>query len=984
MDLVVHAARWLRELLLAQPWPQGWLSAIAQTPDWALVAAGPGIVLLALTLFALTPRGKSRRKRSAPLQKKSAPQTATGNETLVATATPGSKPTTMPACRATGVPNENDQERKARVFLSSTFRDMRTEREVLATDTFPALKRKFRARGVEIQEVDLRWGVNEGDAPLDVCLAAVRRCNWFVGLVGQRYGTILEDAATVEQLGEDYPVVCKGMGRSLTEIEILEGVLNGKCDKQVLFFEREEKWLDTLSASERPEYEEKNPDAQAKLGDLKARIREHVGAMHVYPSPIEIGTVFKQRVTEALERAFPPVEDADDPGAQEHRLHAAYARERLGLFVGGDHNIDTLNEWMDEDGAEPKLIVGASGSGKSALVSNWVQGRRASHPNDIIFAHYLGASTDSADPRALVRRLWAHLDAATGEKIPPPNIDAKPDEMRDALSHRLGRASAVAARDNSRILIALDGLDKLAEEDRDMRWWPRALNPQVKLVASSLDGKAREAGVERRWSELAVKPFDAAQQSQFITDTLKIWNKSDFPEARKRLVLGHVLASLPLFLKTILDELRISAAHEVLDARLADYLKAPDMPDLFIRILTEIESECGKELVAQALSIIWASRAGIEEDEIVAILTQVRRQGAGSTGLDWERLRNRLADNLRDQHGRITFNHDYLREAVENVYVKRGEAKAAVHLLLAEHFSQHFDVRRRAEEWPWQLKQSGQIKDFEDAIFDIDNVAMFMEYGLKDRLYEYWLDFDMSGGRAIAVFENRWSNYHAEVENSLEAQNAAYFNPKHLIVPELCRLLLERSERGPFAAEVADYFLEALSFAEEIDSEFRENLLNALLLKRDAGDTARAISVLDTLNAKFGSTWRGGGRVALSLTGLESELRAARDGNSDSEVGVQEKLLERMKVELGSDHRSTLIRANNLAALYSSLHRYSDAEELHRKTYEQRRHSLGRHAEDTLISLSNLATAILAQGRAAEAEILLKEVLSAKQATLGD
>ncbi len=51
------------------------------------------------------------------------------------------------------------ESREIRVFLSSTFRDFMEERELLAKQVFPELNRRARERGVELVEVDLRWGV---------------------------------------------------------------------------------------------------------------------------------------------------------------------------------------------------------------------------------------------------------------------------------------------------------------------------------------------------------------------------------------------------------------------------------------------------------------------------------------------------------------------------------------------------------------------------------------------------------------------------------------------------------------------------------------------------------------------------------------------------------------------------------------------------------------------------------------------------------
>lgn len=54
------------------------------------------------------------------------------------------------------------QRRLIRVFVSSTFVDFMEERELLAKRVFPALQRRAAVRGVELVDVDLRWGVTQG------------------------------------------------------------------------------------------------------------------------------------------------------------------------------------------------------------------------------------------------------------------------------------------------------------------------------------------------------------------------------------------------------------------------------------------------------------------------------------------------------------------------------------------------------------------------------------------------------------------------------------------------------------------------------------------------------------------------------------------------------------------------------------------------------------------------------------------------------
>ncbi len=52
---------------------------------------------------------------------------------------------------------QSPQSQQVRVFISSPFRDMQVERDVLVKQVFPELRRRCTERGVDFVEVDLRW-----------------------------------------------------------------------------------------------------------------------------------------------------------------------------------------------------------------------------------------------------------------------------------------------------------------------------------------------------------------------------------------------------------------------------------------------------------------------------------------------------------------------------------------------------------------------------------------------------------------------------------------------------------------------------------------------------------------------------------------------------------------------------------------------------------------------------------------------------------
>ena len=87
-----------------------------------------------------------------------------------------------------------------RLFISSTFSDFVTERDILNDKIFPVVDDFCQQRGYNFQLVDLRWGVTNESAlnqnTLAICLDEVKRCRSlsprpnFLLMMGERYGWI--------------------------------------------------------------------------------------------------------------------------------------------------------------------------------------------------------------------------------------------------------------------------------------------------------------------------------------------------------------------------------------------------------------------------------------------------------------------------------------------------------------------------------------------------------------------------------------------------------------------------------------------------------------------------------------------------------------------------------------------------------------------------------------------------------------------------
>src|ERR1035438_9478890 len=168
------------------------------------------------------------------------------------------------------------ESRQIRVFISSTFRDMQVERDHLVKFIFPQLRKLCESRGVTWGEVDLRWGVTDEQAAegkvLPICLEEIKRCRpYFIGLLGERYGWIPD--ALPSDLIEREPWLKEHLhGKtSVTELEILHGVLrNQEMAGHAYFYFRDPAYVNSIPEKDRKGFTAENAKDAEKLRNLRS------------------------------------------------------------------------------------------------------------------------------------------------------------------------------------------------------------------------------------------------------------------------------------------------------------------------------------------------------------------------------------------------------------------------------------------------------------------------------------------------------------------------------------------------------------------------------------------------------------------------------------------------------------------------------------------------------------------------------------------
>jgi nephrocystin-3 len=864
-----------------------------------------------------------------------------------------------------------------RVFLSSTFVDFQEERSLLVKQVFPSLRRRARSRGVEIVDVDLRWGVTaeqtERGETLPLCLAEIERCRpYFISLLGERYGWVPPADPTYYQaeLLERQPWLKEHMGgASVTELEILHGVLrHPEMAGHACFYLRDPAYAQAQSM---PGWVAETPRERQRLEALKDEVRRSgFPVSEGLANPQTIAERIEADLWELIERTFPE-QEPPDALEREGRRHADYRRARTGLYLGGETAIDQLERWM-ADGEQRILITGESGAGKSALIANWLEAHQRSHPQDLVHAHHLGCTNDASAVRPLLGRL---IDTASQMLIQEQQISEPLKVPQDwwELVFKVGEVFALIScwiqRHGCRWILVLDGLDRLDQDDQQaLPWLPTTLPPGIHIIASALDGPARSILHERAYLTLEIGPLGQGEQQQLIERYLSRYTKQ-LERGLQQKILAHPLAGSPLFLKVLLEELRQCAGFETLADQLEFYLKADSIDALYAKVLERLEHDGHGEASRQALTALWASRAGLSETELLEI--------TGLAPVQWAPVDLALEEAFGRNGERLVFGHEFGRRAVERRYLPGEADQQGAHSLLADWFEERESWDERvSEECPWQLRQAGRLEELRDLILDVNYLSLLSTDCSNEEVLDYWQaarteeDFELDDmvaykvERTIAEYNKNDQRLISFLDDLADLFDAAGLHRSLLL--RLRRLALELQDDGS-----------------ELQKESIVNRTNKLAKTHDCLGSFNEAETLCLKNLEKCKKWLGlDHHLTLAIFNNLGLLYHGKEKFKEAEEYYR-RALEGLSRWLSCDHPSTLTTLGNLANLYRDKGEYDHSEALYQRCIEARARIFGHEHLTLLITQGNLANLYYKMGQRRKSKTLYLRTLESMKRLLG-
>lgn len=560
-------------------------------------------------------------------------------------------------------------------------------------------------------------------------------------------------------------------------------------------------------------------------------------------------------------------------------FHVACSRVSQYVFVPTKESyfsiLDQYADTLEGDVKKPLVLVGNEGSGKSALLANWVAKRREhKHRDEFLFQHFVGCSSQSLQVRLFVlmfpgayvnsfvlNKKLAHtlsrLESALASffhfnrmKVPDTEV-----ELRWSLNRFLEAASK--KHSPARIVIIIDGVHNLKSEgspDGVLYWLPTELPKCVRFIISTVEndrvprGKRENAPhhtfvelVRRQCQIERILPLSVTTCHSVINAFRNLHTHSfELAEAQQFKIVTANSSTQPMYLRSVLQAIRLATAltgvsAEELVERFLSCASAHELVHQSLAICCQVndrdedEEQILQDLLGKMMSMVYASRSGLTEVEIWGILRMVA--GSEPTSDQKERLLTILKDFTMVVNDMYAFSHEVYREVVFAKYIHNRGALVRWHHYLSRFFDQLPTCPRKLVALPYHLEMAGSWSKVKNCLTDIEMFELWRTPEFRADFMKFWASLiqkspssnngsGMKGhGGANDAYET--ASTHTNTANGTVSSGGgvggsggmASNRPSYDIVDEYCKSLDEyRNAKNPSDAKVRDIILQIANF----------------------------------------------------------------------------------------------------------------------------------------------------------------------------
>lgn len=590
-----------------------------------------------------------------------------------------------------------------KVFISSTFLDMEWERDKLA-EVFLPLKQKLAQRRIALIPYDLRWREKHSNKSLvKWCLEMVRQCDYFIGILGFRYGWRPEFDETGR--ANDKRI-------SITEMEIREALKNLPQENRFFFMGdnslRKEENL-SMQTSEDSQDQEK----------LKSFIREKEERIYGYKTTAELSQILLDKLQRSIDEEYPGENLVDLEEYTRQQALKEILEEKVRGFVGRDDSLKEIERFVSEESSKNYLaILGVAGTGKSALLASFIKNWKENHKEVPLVIHFMSMGSDSRN----IQGIMLHL----GEQL--QDIGILQQELKEDPAELRSQIRLTLEGYKGKLILAIDGLDEIEDLGKDMAWLSRNIPSNIKILLTIRPVEPWEQ--LQKWENLTIfslPPLSEVEIFAIIEDynrnhTLKMSHED-------KVFLAQRADGNPLYLKVALEEM--------ISSGIAVGQLATSIESLFEQILQRLQKKYGVKMMEDYFGLIAASRNGLAEMELQELLSQEEFSKASQNIVDEALLSTTKAceNFIVRRGGLLQFFHPEFERSLKERLGKSG--MRTYHKRLACYFFQKgWQYERSLLETCYQYQWAEEYHELLKTLSDFSFLQAKVKAGMPDDLLQ--------------------------------------------------------------------------------------------------------------------------------------------------------------------------------------------------------------------------------------------------------
>ncbi|XP_036862009.2 nephrocystin-3 isoform X1 [Manis javanica] len=726
---------------------------------------------------------------------------------------------------------------------------------------------------------------------------------------------------------------------------------------------------------------------------------------------------------------------------EQEQMEAFQQASNSAHELGFEKYYQRLNDLVTAPAPIPPLLVsGGPGSGKSLLLSKWIQLQQKNSPNTLILSHFVGRSmSTSSESSLIIKRLTLKLMQHSWS-VSAMTLD--PAKLLEEFPHWLEKLSA---RHQGSIIIIIDSIDQVQQVDKHMQWLIDPLPVNVRVIVSVNVETCPPAW--RLWPTLHLDPLNPKDAKSIIIAECHSVDIKLSKEQEKQLERHCCSATTCNALYVTLFGKMIAHAGRAdnLDKILNHCFQCQDIISLYRLVLQSIQEsmahEMDKELMKQILCLINVSHNGVSESELMELYPEL--SWAVLTSLNHSLHKMCL---LTYGCGLLRFQHQLAWETVRLEYVEGPTTISSYRQKLINYFTKQLSqdqvTWRSADELPWLFQQQGSKQKLHDCLLNLFVSQNLYKRGHFAELLSYWqfVGKDKSSMAAEYFDSLKQQEKSCEGEESMICLADLYETLgrflkdlgllSQAVVPLQRSLEIRETALDPDHPRVARSLHQLASVyvqwkkfgnAEQLYKQALEISENAY--GADHPHTVRELEALATLFQKQNkfeqaehfrkksfkirqkATRRKGNlygfallrRRALQLEELTLSKDTPDSARTLNELGVLyylqnnletadqflKRSLEMRERVLGPDHPDCAQSLNNLAALCNEKKQYDKAEELYERALDIRRRALAPDHPSLAYTVKHLAILYKKMGKLDKAVPLYELAVEIRQKSFG-